>query len=400
MLRIGYDYDIPATQNPTNALVRAYVGNKQWGWLPRFVLESDQNSLTLGAEMRFHRSTHWGKIQYAEGLPAGFDPDYHFYEYNGSKDIVSFYVHNMYHPQKDLNVMTDVQFAYNKYGIANEKYLHNDFTYSYFFVNPRIGANYNFNDAWNGYLSVAYTSREPKLADLYYAENSWGGSTPAFVRDTTGKYDFDSPIAKPERLLDFELGAGYKEGQNRFTTDVFWMEFTDELVKNGQVDLFGQPITSNAERSRHVGIELDGSLALTDVFSLSGNYSLSSNKLIKYKIFDATGSTSYDGNPIAGFPDAIGSVRGTYRDNTFSFAAVLRYVGSFYTDNAKENRNDAYAVVNSEVTCKLPVVFNTRFTVRGEVRNIFNSLYFNSGEGASFFHAAERNYLIGLTTSL
>jgi iron complex outermembrane recepter protein len=305
----------------------------------------------------------------------------------------------MYHPQKEMNIMTDVQFAYSKYGIANEKYLHNDFTYSYFFVNPRIGMNYNFSDQWNSYLSLAYTSREPKLSDLYYAENSWGGSTPAFAVNSAGKYDLNNPIAKPERLLDVELGTGYKEGLNHFAANIFWMEFTDELVKNGQVDVFGQPITSNAERSRHVGLELEGSIALDELFSLSGSYSLSSNKLIKYRTYYAGGSTSFDGNPIAGFPDAIGSVRGTYRDNTFSLSAVLRYVGSFYTDNAKENKNDAYAVVNSEFTYKLPMVFNTQFTIRGEVRNVLNSLYFNSGEWVSFFPAAERNYLIGLTTS-
>jgi hypothetical protein len=135
------------------------------------------------------------------------------------------------------------------------------------------------------------------------------------------------------------------------------------------------------------------------LFSLSGSYSFSSNKLIKYRTYDAGGSISFDGNSIAGFPDAVGSVRGTYHDNTFSLSAVMRYVGSFYTDNVKENKNEAYAVANSEFTYKLPMVFNTQFTIRGEVRNVFNSLYFNSGEGASFFPAAERNYLIGLTTA-
>ncbi len=35
MLRIGYNDGIPTAQNPANTLVRAFVGNKQWGWLPR-----------------------------------------------------------------------------------------------------------------------------------------------------------------------------------------------------------------------------------------------------------------------------------------------------------------------------------------------------------------------------
>jgi iron complex outermembrane recepter protein len=95
MLRLGYRYGIPTAQNPTNALVRAYVGNKQWGWLPRIELEHSNGNLTLGAEIRFHRSVHWGKIRSADGLPQGFDPDYHFYEYQGERDILSLYAHEL-----------------------------------------------------------------------------------------------------------------------------------------------------------------------------------------------------------------------------------------------------------------------------------------------------------------
>ncbi|MFI5253553.1 MAG: TonB-dependent receptor [Bacteroidota bacterium] len=406
--RIGYRYGIPATANPGNALVRGFVGNKQWGWLPRFVTETDFNSLTLGAEIRIHRSTHWGKIQYAEGLPAGFDPDYHFYEFNGSKDIASFYIHNIYHPQQQLNIMSDVQFSYNKYGIANEKpyldangnFVSYDFTVPYFFVNPRLGANYNFDDRWNGYVSIAYTSREPKLTDIYYAENSYGGSTPQFAVGNSGKYDFTKPIAQPEHLLDFELGTGFREGRNRLTANIYWMEFTDELVDNGRQDIYGQPLTSNADRSRHVGIELDGTIALNEMFSVSGNYSLSSNKLIHYRIEDTSGVYLYDHNPIAGFPDALGNLRGNYRDSLLTLSLAMRYIGAFYTDPAKVNMNPSYVVFNSEVSYKLPVVLNTQFTIRGEVRNIFNTLYFNTGIGEEFFPAAERNYVIGLTTSL
>ena len=34
MLRLGSAYGYPTTVNPANTLVRGYVGNSQWGWLP------------------------------------------------------------------------------------------------------------------------------------------------------------------------------------------------------------------------------------------------------------------------------------------------------------------------------------------------------------------------------
>ena len=77
--------------DPINSLVRAYVGDKQFGWLPRLEIDHNTGVLTLGAELRFHRSLHWGKIQYAENFPSNYDPDYYIYKYNGGKDIVSFY---------------------------------------------------------------------------------------------------------------------------------------------------------------------------------------------------------------------------------------------------------------------------------------------------------------------
>ena len=139
MLRIGYRYGIPTSQNPTAALVRAFVGNSQWGWLPNLAIEHAGGSLTVGAEMRVHRSTHWGKIEYAEGLPAGFDPDYHFYEYNGGKNMLSLYAHELYRLEENLLFMADLQFVYNRYTFGNERFLANDFSVPYTFLNPRAG---------------------------------------------------------------------------------------------------------------------------------------------------------------------------------------------------------------------------------------------------------------------
>jgi iron complex outermembrane receptor protein len=404
-LRIGYDYGIPTTQNPMNTLVRAFVGNKQWGWLPRLEIEHGNGTLTAGAELRLHRSIHWGKIQYAEGLPEGFDPDYHFYQYNGKKDIFSLYLHELFHARDDITIMGDIQFVRNRYAIENEKYLGNDFSLPYFFVNPRVGLNYNFNSEWNGYFTVAYTSREPRLRNLYAAEDSYFGAIPQFQADTSGgkvTYNFAEPLAKPERLLDVEAGVGIRTSRGRLSADAYWMEFADELVKSGQVDIFGQPVTGNAERTRHIGLEIEGAYNLAEFLTVTGNLSLSRDRLVHYSVIGNGSRVTLDGNPIAGFPDALGNLRLSYHNNALTASVLAKYVGSFYTDNFKneDNKNDAYTVFNGEVLYRLPKVFDTQVQVRAEVRNILNNLYFASGDGNAFFPAAERNYLVGLTLDL
>ena len=410
---VGYDSTFGVSNFPT-FVIRGFVGNKQWGWLPRVELQHPMGSLTLGSELRIHRSTHWGKIQSASELPyPGFNPDFHVYEYNGEKDIFSLYAHELFRPSDNVTVMGDLQFVRNRYGIKNEKFLGNTFDLSYFFVNPRVGVNYNLTDEMNAYFSAAYTSREPRLRNLYAAEDSYFGAAPQFESDTAGggvHINFDKPFAKPERLLDMELGGSYRTSGLQLSADVYWMEFTDELVQSGTIDIFGQPVTGNADRTRHIGFEFDGSIALDNELTLSGNVTISHNELIKHRIFieqkDTTGNSFFppvdlDGNPIAGFPDFLGNLRATYRLGDLTSSILLKYVGGFYTDNFKNenNKNDSYSVVNAELIYRLPKFNDMEFTLRGEVRNLLNRLYFANGEGNSFFPAAERNYLIGLTAN-
>ena len=397
-----------------NSIIRGGVDLVQWGWLPRYEWEHERGELIIGGEYRYHHGSHWGKIQYAEGLPANFDPDYRFYQYDAIKNMASVYVTENFKLQDDMTLMANVQFAYNKYQIKNEKFLMNSFSVPYYFINPRLGLNYNIDEELNAYISFGYTSREPRLRNLYSAEDSYFGAIPGFEADTVGgitRYNFAKPIAKPEQLLNLELGGGYKTNIVQLSGNVYWMEFTDELVKSGQVDIFGNPVYGNAPRTRHLGVEVDGTFRLIDQFVMSGNAALSLNKIIEFStiILDSTiAGVNYshkeklDNNPIAGFPSFVGNVRFTYEYEGISASLLGKYVGSFHTDNfnTSKNTNDAYSVFNFESVYVLPKLGDAEISLRGEVRNVLNTLYLQNGEGNAFFPAAERNYLIGLTVTL
>jgi iron complex outermembrane receptor protein len=406
LLRIGERYGIPASANPAHALVRAFVGNTQWGWLPRLEIGSEGGDLTLGAEVRFHRSTHWGKIEYAEGLPPGFDPDYHFYEYNGGKDMLSLYVHELLRLRDNLTLMADAQLVRNRYMFTREKYLGNAFAVPYLFLNPRLGLNCNLNDSWSGYISFAYTSHEPQLTNLYAGESSSYGETPQFRADTTGgvvRYDFSRPLVRPEQLFDGELGLRVATPDAEGSATAYWMEFSNELVKSGQVNIFGEPVTGNAKKTRHIGVELEGVFRLSQAVTLSANVSASRNRIIASAYFLGVGAPLVlDGNPIAGFPDVLGNVRLTWRTGGVTASVLGKYVGAFHTDNFNDESNttDAAVVFSGEILYRLPRIAGSDLTVRAEVRNIFNTLYLAGGEGNTFFPAAERNFLIGLGVHL
>jgi iron complex outermembrane receptor protein len=162
-------------------------------------------------------------------------------------------------------------------------------------------------------------------------------------------------------------------------------------------------VTGNAERTRHLGVELDGFASVIENISVSGNATLSRDRLVKYSVIDDSGTrVSLDGNPIAGFPDFLWNIRITYTDEKLTGSLIAKHVGSFYTDNFKNalHENDAYTVFNGEVSYRLPEMLKTGFTLRGEVRNIFNLLYTMTGQGQEFFPAAERNYIVGIAVQL
>ena len=400
---VGYDTSYGST-NFNSMILRGFVGNKQWGWLPRVEIDQGDGTLTVGGELRIHRSIHYGTIPFASVYPANYNPDFRFYQYNGQKDMASVYGHELLNLDEQTTLMADLQFVYDRYGFVDEKYLNYSFSVPYFFANPRLGVNYNFTQDVNAYASLSYTSREPTMRNLYAGEDVYFGATPEFqgtVVNGVATYDFTKPLAKPERLLDLELGAALNQASGRFTFAFFWMEFRDELVNNGKLDIFGVPVTGNADQTRHLGIELTGRQEFLDHFDISGNLTYSNNRLIKYQQYDDNGQlVSLDGNPISGFPDILANVRLVYHRNNGSIALAGRHVGSFYTDNTKNDQHkvDAHTVFDLDGSYEFQrTSAGLSLTVRGQVRNLFNTLYMASGQGIEFFPAAERNYTIALT---
>lgn len=398
----------PDTLYMSRALIHAVVSNRQWGWLPRVTFSHENGEFIAGAELRLHRSEHWGNLKRADMLPVVLPANYRYYDYKGAKDIVSLYAQELYRFRPDLTGMFSVQYAYNRYRLFDEKYVGTDFSVPYHFVNPRVGLNYNLDENWNSYISLAYTSREPRLKNLYDAAEastpeSWGAIVPQFGPKPAGGFDFSTPLVKPERLLDVEFGGGFTHERLKVFANLFWMEFTDEIVKSGQVDRFGQPITGNAERTRHIGVEFSARAKLTDEFEVSGNATFSRNRFVRHTDYSTGVPLNLKRNPIAGFPDVLGNLRVSYRYENLLLSLSGRYVGKQYTDNFKDEQNtvDAYFVSDALLAYKIMNVFdNVGLELKLHVNNIFDTLYAAYGEGKEFFVGAERNIFFNIAITL
>ncbi len=402
----GYD----STKTPSNALIRATVENTQWGWIPRMSIKHNSGNLIVGGEFRIHRSNHYGNINFAENIPDGVPADYEYYYYNGAKDIINLFANEQYQITDKLNVLGELQLAYHKYRIYNEKYVGNDFSVDGLFLNPRVGLNYKFTQDINSYFSFARVTREPRLKNYYDAAESSGGEVPQFEVDANGNYDFTKPLVNPETMNSFELGTSYNARKFNLSANLYYMMFTDEIVKSGQLDRFGQAITGNMDETTHAGIELSGTYKLNKYFDISVNGTYSQNRISEGFYYQKDGTqVNLKDNSISGFPDvtANGIIRFNY--NGFFTQLWLKYVGEFYTDNFGDisgitdydNKLDAYFVSNILLSYQFkaePVLNNVKVFL--QVNNIFDNLYAAYGSGKEFFPAAERNITAGIKVEL
>jgi len=405
--------------NPVNTLIRAQVENTQYGWIPRISIKHNNGELILGGEFRIHRSIHWGGISFAENLPAGVTKDYRYYFYKGGKDIINGFVHETFNVNDKLNVLGELQLAYHKYKLYDEKYGNTSFSVSNLFFNPRIGINYKITPKQNVYLSYARVSREPRLSNYYNADEATGGATPQFELNPDDSYNFKKPLVKPEIMNDIELGASINKRNFSASLNLFYMIFDNEIVKNGKVDIYGQPITGNVAQTLHRGIELSGNMKIIDEISFYANATYSRNEIKEGKYF-LGGNKVIDlsGNRISGFPDFLTNFGISFNNDNLFLQLNGKYVGKFYSDNydgnlseylAKypgfvsytDNINDAYFNADIMISYKVKL-FNSLepSKIFLQVNNLFDNLYSANAIGGEFFPAADRNFLAGVELGL
>ena len=237
---------------------------------------------------------------------------------------------------------------------------------------------------------------------------------PQFSRKSDGSFDYDNPIVKPEQLIDIELGGRYESRLLRMQLATYWMEFRDEIVPSGGLDQFGVPRTGNADRTRHIGVELEVSARILPELNAFANATLSRNRIIKFTEYTTLPDFSVApinraGNPIAGFPAHSGNLGITYEKSGLTLRADARLAGVQYVDNGGGRTSDGSVDDNLKVdpytlvSATVQWTFPERSLLRGlkfslDINNVLDSkvlLYGNAGFGApQFFPAATRHVFL------
>ena len=242
----------------------------------------------------------------------------------GDKDAWSLYADERWQLGGGLAATVNLQYQHKRYRFAQQPVgnfsgdLLNAYTVTDRFFNPKAALDWNVPGRVAGgrlqvYANAGINHREPTDGELF---DTWTGgddlgAVPLFasrreVPDGNGGIayvEWSDPLVRPERVVDRELGVGWRGRGAEWTLGGYWMDFTDEIVPYGGVNSDGSSIRGNAGRTRHRGLELSARARLGPAHAVALAASRSWDEAVEFIFHDWDGSVyDYAGNPLALFP--------------------------------------------------------------------------------------------------
>lgn len=337
--------------------------------------------MTLGGSFNVYSGQHFGKVIWAKSIQ-NLDPDHEYYRYTGYKNDANIYYKVNYELAKGLTAYADLQYRHIHYtisgqddGYADGKFQMLDVYKNFDFFNPKVGLNWQINPSHRLYASFSVAQREP-TSSCYTSSLSLQGK-PLLGAEP-----------KAEKFLDYELGYQYASRIFNGGINLYYMDYTDQLVNNGQLSETGESVYINVPDSYRCGIELMANLKPSKFFDWDVNATLSRNRIKNYvdkiDVDDSsvkTIDTPYKSATIAFSPSFILNNAFNFHYQGFNAALQSHYVSRQYMTNTKEKAFsiDPYFVsdLNLAYTFKLPHIKS--ITVGCTVYNLFNESYESYG---------------------
>ena len=332
--------------------------------------------LTWGGAANQYVGDHFGEIIWAR-FASGSSIYDEYYRNDAKKTDLMSYVRGTYTFKKWI-AYGDLQVRNIDYTFLGVDDVSNTLTdieqnVNYTFFNPKAGLTYQFNANNSVYGSYSIAHREPVRAD--FRENS------------------PENRPKAEQLRNLEVGYRKTGDKHYLNANVYWMDYTNQLILTGQINDVGGYTRTNVAQSYRLGLELDGGYRISKKLNVSANASISENKVIEFTEFiddfDNGGQAEvlHQNTDLAFSPNLIMGIGIAYSPiKNLSLNLLVKHVGQQFLDNtSNENRKiDAYSFGNFGINYDLENVVFQKITFGLLVNNIWNSLYENNGYTFSY----------------
>lgn len=384
----------------SDVIVRRWLDNDFY--VANFTVDYQKDDLNIISGISYSNYTgdHFGEVIWGSDLAPGTNIRDRYYFSDAKKTDFSIFSKATFDLNEKISAYIDLQGRFVNYqtaGLTSDRDpIDVDAGFSFF--NPKAGFIYKIADENSLYLSYARANREPN------------------------RNDFEAGVNTNETLDDFEFGWRYKTDKVRLNTNIYFMNYKNQLVLTGALDDVGAPIRATSGKSYRLGLEIDADIQLSDKFAVRPNAAFSSNKNRDfYAPIDGT-LENLGNTPLSFSPNVIIGNAFVYQPSqNFQVSFLSKFVGEQFMSNLN-SRVSRLDVLDSFFTSDLNFVYTIdsekvfdQIIITGLINNIFNAEFVDRGyyfffddtwtnpgttttvDGAGYYPQATANFLLGLT---
>jgi len=392
-------YGMPdAPSGSSSDMVRQlWLDNDFYGNIFSLQLKHKQTEAVLGGGFTRYDGLHFGKIIWAAKGLTSVD---NWYDLDSDKKDFNIYLKQQTKVAGYWNLFYDLQYRHVKYrteGFRDNPTLSINKNFSFF--NPKAGVSYVKNGL-KAYASYSIANKEPN-------------------RDDFEAGALQQPL--PESLHDIEAGIEKQTSNYNWAATVYFMNYKNQLVLDGQINDVGAYTRTNIPNSYRVGIELQGGIKFNSWMNAAANISLSENKVKNFTEYiddyDNGGqkTNNFSSATIAYSPSVVGGATINFIPiKNGELSLLSKYVSKQYLDNTSNNARSLNAFFVQDVRAIYTIKNKglKEINIIAQLNNVFGKKYEPNGYTFSYFFGGETvtenyyfpmagtNFMLGLNLSL
>ena len=337
-----YTYGLKHYLYGANAATKMYFGNL---------------NMTFGTNLYKYQREHFMNDRLKDHFK-NISPD-EYYDNTGYKNDVNVFAALNYNiGGLSLNGSVQyrhVDFSYTDHMDPTMSFSSSDFDTNWNFINYSLGVSYSINPNNKLYARYSVVNREPTRTDMF-------GGNEFFIGELTTN--------KAERSHDIEVGYEVSTSKVRANLNLYYMNFRNERVLNGEYGLNGLPLHDTADKSYRYGIEGSIDWNFWGNFYYTLNTSIGKNR-IKTNTYD---EKTHIMTPAFVFNNEI-----RYESGKWKIALSNLYHTKMYIDMTNEYSVPEHLSFNLKGAYRI----NKSLEVSARVNNIFNKTnYYNAAVGS------------------
>ena len=374
------------TVRTTDLIRQKWLDNHFYGMTYSLNFSKNRWNLLLGGALNRYLGDHFGRVIWAEIAPPG-SFQHEWYRNDATKTDFNAYGKLTYTFSPNLTFYGDIQvrdIGYWLNGVDDDLRII-DQEHHFTFINPKLGVLYRFLERHHAFFSYAMGNREPNRYNFIDADPM-------------------ESFPKHETLHDFEWGYGLQMQHMGLSINIFYMNYSNQLVLTGEINDVGSPIMTNARESYRRGVEISAEVKILPDLSWEANLALSQNKIHNFTEYVddwdtwdqnsrylGTTNISFSPGVVAGSSLQYEPIAGLHT----SFNS--KYVGSQFIDNTSstERQLDPYFINDLIINYEIHTAFLDAIILKLMINNMFNVQYESNAWIYRYFYEGAEQYLDG-----